>query len=535
VSAAQRLDTIGKLIENTRNTWASNRGLLPEIVKESMFLKPELLFEALKYFEDLDISKDEINNEIIAAILLDGLSQILYGLDRGELESQKQNTQIQQLIHDLYMRCSNDKRVALGGILHDSGLPINFTVENYSSSGDVPDIAPNIPEFLDALRREHAFSNSYDLYDLIIPQIKLFPVKHQMAFIYELICSEKTLAHDVGVLMLLHNNPEIRTMVVKLMLSKVQEKIFAPIDLRRMLVIRNWLPVAEQNQVDELIKLIKKSGVEPAPHPVMQVIKIMASLVDGAGAQGVLFETKHGGKRSLGGFVVKHKIGIRDPWVKSKAASGELAAVCEENSETEMKEVTGAYVNKIVGHFLHISQIEENTPSPIFLQIQELFGAHDWRPQPLDVATEVARIKEATKFNSGDKKYIQLSMKRSAKWWESNDKLVSSWFESGEDASDSVEQFTDEVMNHDADDINFEMLSTREIMSAPILEKWKQIFLLMLLWHRSKVIKGEYWKDFLIILEQIQSGMELSDIPAIRNIAAKTVAHVMMMDENGLR
>ena len=68
-------------------------------------------------------------------------------------------------------------------------------------------------------------------------------------------------------------------------------------------------------------------------------------------------------------------------------------------------------------------------------------------------------------------------------------------------------------------------ITTRALMKDDLLNKWIFILTRMLLWHRSKSIKGEEWKYFLVIAEKLLQGYPVEDIPLMQEITKRSVAH----------
>lgn len=523
------------LITEVRESWNPQNPQLPTQVIDKLILNPSYLIDAIYYFDTLREEDDQQGLEILTCIILEGLSQIRYGLDRGDNDSQRLLEKTQRLIKEIYPNVSNNKKMLLANMLHDSKLPIHFSVDEGNSStmpdGDnsIPNITPRLPELLEQLRTEHGFTDPYELYDLLISQMQLQPVETQLILIHELVLTKKTIPHEVATLMLLHPNEAVRQKILTLFLNVAPEDAFSPIDLRRMLCIRNWLPRTNQHALDKLIKDIKSNGVTPAHYAPSQVTKLVASTVDGAGVQLIMLEAKFKNKRQMGGFLLKLGVGIREPYIHKKVAKGEFEVNLEKNFSLPYKAITQAYVTKLVGHFLSIGQKHGNVPEPYFLQICELCGARNWQPQPLNITDEINRIKEKACFSTAHQELVANSLKRSGSW-HMNEKFTDSWFEAGESSESAFNQSLDKhnalLESESSADTKLEDVATEAIIS-PMLDKWKQIFLVMLLWHRTKSIKGSYWKDFLVTLELLESGKRIAEIPLMKNIAAKSGAHVI--------
>ncbi len=79
----------------------------------------------------------------------------------------------------------------------------------------------------------------------------------------------------------------------------------------------------------------------------------------------------------------------------------------------------------------------------------------------------------------------------------------------------------------DAPNNSLPKITTRTLLKGELLDKWIFILIRMLLWHRSKSIKGEQWKYFLVIAELLLQGYPVENIPLMEQITERSVAHAM--------
>lgn len=189
------------------------------------------------------------------------------------------------------------------------------------------------------------------------------------------------------------------------------------------------------------------------------------------------------------------------------------------------KSVSTTYTSKLVAHFISIGQQENHIPEPIFLEIAELFGVQQWLPQPIDPMTEINRIKEQENLDTNDPILIEQALKYSAVWTETAD-FAQSWFETGECVNSIIIEAVEthsKMKAHALDTLP--KITTRALMKDDLLNKWIFILTRMLLWHRSKSIKGEEWKYFLVIAEKLLQGYPVEDIPLMQEITKRSVAH----------
>ena len=149
-----------------------------------------------------------------------------------------------------------------------------------------------------------------------------------------------------------------------------------------------------------------------------------------------------------------------------------------------------------------------------------------WLPQPIDPMTEINRIKEQENLDTNDSILIDQAIKYSAAWTETTD-FAESWFETGERVNSIVIEAveTHSKMKANTLDTTLPKITTRALIKDDLLNKWIFILTRMLLWHRSKSIKGEDWKYFLVIAEMLLQGHPVEDIPLMQEITKRSVAH----------
>jgi len=70
-------------------------------------------------------------------------------------------------------------------------------------------------------------------------------------------------------------------------------------------------------------------------------------------------------------------------------------------------------------------------------------------------------------------------------------------------------------------------VAAKILLRGELLDKWILIMIRMLLWHRSKSIKGNNWKHFLVIAELLLQGYPVENIPLMEHITGRSFAHTM--------
>ncbi len=69
-----------------------------------------------------------------------------------------------------------------------------------------------------------------------------------------------------------------------------------PADVRRLIAVRNWRPESERTEVDAIIRKARAAGIACGQWDAGSAESILATIVDGAMAQGFLLVSPEGGR-----------------------------------------------------------------------------------------------------------------------------------------------------------------------------------------------------------------------------------------------
>lgn len=522
-------NSVETLIEEVEHHWSYNdAATLPQNVIDEISVRPEWTIDLVLQLKRCDPVTNERHSEILLSLINESLYQIRYGLDRKDKKATLLLDETQEILNQVIGFLPEKFKIALNEIIFDAKLPIEIQLEEDNNEYEPKiDIAPRLPELLEQLRREKVCKNAFELYEFMLSQIYSKPSMVQLSIIAELAHSKKLIAHEVAVLMLLHPKPLIRKKVAFLLYELSDECVFTPVDLRRLIMLRNWVPVDERGNLDTLIAHLRKNKLSPAPYPPAKLSRLVGSSMDGAGVSCIVAEFKKNNQRQVGGFLVKIDVGIRDPWIMHKAPKHYLNQMLEEQKKNglPMKPVSVAYVNKIVQHFLSVSLKSNLVPEPTFIQMAEMFGATDWQPQPMTWSDEINRLREKCS-DCLSESFIIASLQCSGDWHLKQD-IANSWFETGEIA----EQAFIEAKNKHATDTSQSLKDVGvKCLMDKCLEKWKTIFLVTCLWMRSKE-RHQYCNDLFTVLHCLDENWTPSSIPLICNVTTQTVATIIRREE----
>ena len=248
-------------------------------------------------------------------------------------------------------------------------------------------------------------------------------------------------------------------------------------------------------------------------------LAVLASPIDGSGAQSLILTSKAGKVGFFGGLLLKQNFGIRDSWCFRETPRREInRAVAEVRGEAAALEVERQYLDLLVQHHIAIGLSNGHLPPPTVLDLADSVGGAEWRDRKIDIEAEIGRM--FSELDSAERAQLEISasLKRSGQWVR-QEPLASSWFE--DDAN--VRALVAEMSDQDPD------AAVRAILNDPLEKRraiWAERFLLLAWWARATKFKKEsrYWRDFLILARELSAGRPLAEIPVMAVIAERTVS-----------
>ena len=330
-------------------------------------------------------------------------------------------------------------------------------------------------------------------------------------------------AQDIALLTLLYPRTEVREFVIATFDQLIDTIVLTPIALNRLQVIKHWYPPDYQAQFNQWIKIQRKKGVVFQAEKQVPKMKIYATEVDGAGAQGFYIWVKERNHQRLCGLLVKISSGVKDVWITPEMPAKDIAhnfAQLDDGTVT-FREVDADYLLLMVNHFLAITLQQGGMPDLHFLQIAELIGMH-FKPELIDVPLLLE--KRCVQINPFTPSLTQQSFKRS-KLWSANKKFTESWYLENANVDKLVNRCSSIVKGIKICEI---AKATDAIFEQEIelhRDVWCFHFLWMALWAQSGTVRKneKTGMDCLLIAYAISQGTSLCEIPLMNEICRQTV------------
>ena len=332
-------------------------------------------------------------------------------------------------------------------------------------------------------------------------------------------------AEDMALLVLLYPRLEVREYVVATFDQIIDTIVLTPISLNRLQAIRDWYPSEYHAQFNQWIRIQRKKGVVYHPEKNSPKVKIYATEVDGAGAQGFYLWIQQAKQQRLCGLLLKLVSGVKDVWLTPVMSAKDLAynfAQIDDGTVT-FRQVDIEYIQLMVNHFLAITLREGGMPDLHFLQIEELLGVH-FKPESIDVDALIEKLcVQITPFTPDA---VQQSFKRS-KLWPKNKTFTESWYLENANVDKLVNRCSTIVEGVKICHIERAMNEIFDHELELQRDTWCFHFLWMSLWANAGTVRKneKIGMDSLLIAYAIKQGTPLRDIPIMHEICRQTVVN----------
>jgi hypothetical protein len=298
-----------------------------------------------------------------------------------------------------------------------------------------------------------------------------------------------------------------------------------PVDLRRLIAMRNWRPENERTEVDAVIRKARAAGIECAPWEAVTIESIVATVVDGTAMQSFLLISPAGKKKRLSSLLIKQ--GIADAWSGEPESRGQVEKTIEAfGMDVPRIAVSRSYLDRIVAHELALGIEKGKAPPFGLLQVAEMIGGVDWQPAPMAFSETLAELVDAVPKAMREPAALAAVLRKS-------DELpvlqavAQSWFEDDPEIRQALER---------AGGRNRAQLATYLLQT--ILrrrrDRWAEIVLRTALWMREAPQAAKLcWRELALIAKALADGRDMTEIGLMRDIALRTIA--AFADERRMR
>jgi hypothetical protein len=337
-------------------------------------------------------------NDPLASDCLDGLQHqlelIRYRSDRGYQDAVRSIEEFQRAVADLVAsgRIGGLELAMLGSALHRAGIPASAEFAaalEQSAAGFVANAAPTgFAAMLEDLASQCG-GDPFIVASMLAETGHGLPAQARSRMVVEQTCSASAVMRDAATLQMLDPDPEVRRATAAALQARMAS--LSPDSLRRLIMMRNWHPEEERPLVDAIIRSARAKGIDCAPPQEGITETILASGIDGSGAQGFFIVSPAGRRKRLSSVLLKN--GVRDAWTGPPERRRDIeTALAQAVAETSMMPVSRDYFDRTVRHHLSLGLAAGAWPPAGLLQVAETIGGAPWQPERLDWRDALAAL-----------------------------------------------------------------------------------------------------------------------------------------------
>ena len=228
--------------------------------------------------------------------------------------------------------------------------------------------------------------------------------------------------------------------------ERLEAGTLTPDLLARLTVIRSWTDAPDLLAgIDGLVRRALRKGVSAAaPAKPPKLHRIVASLLDGTGAQNFAVAIQNGGVRSVAVLLVKQGFGVKDAYLVPCPSATEQRRLMEMvASGVETRELPSSYLREAIALGITDGKKTGHLPPPSLVDVLSALGMSDLRPLPASVADIVGMIDHEETLVTMSAQARGRLINESRAWASVYPLIAESWFED----SDSFVSAMDGAIN----------------------------------------------------------------------------------------
>jgi len=285
--------------------------------------------------------------------------------------------------------------------------------------------------------------------------------------------------------------------------------------LARLTLLRSWLAdAALRDGLDDLIRAAMRKEIgasTPKPDPEPKLHRIVASFVDGSGAQSLAAAVQVGGARLVAVVLLKQGFGVKDAYVvRCESATEQRGLLDRITHEIEAREVARAYLAEAIG--LAISEGLERGLSPVpgLVEVVQVCGLSGLRPIPASVLS-ILELADPEGHVAVLSVQARGRLITSSEFWEEDYPMLASWFEDGDE---TVAALAGAKSRAGLNRAMGKVLEARRDHWARIIARNA---------HLLRAAGADDAEAFVAVAAAMAAGRDLKKIPAMQSVCALSI------------
>jgi len=448
------------------------------------------------------------------------LEHLRYRTDRGYADAARLIADFQAEVVARVEAGDVDGRMLafVGGALHQSKIPASPKLTaasakhapDQNASGPLPtDVRAALAGILEACG-----GDPFTAVGSLLESSHALPADTRSTLAGALALADNPEARAAAVLFLLDPDLSVRRAVAAA-LAQVANSL-TPIEVRRLIAMRNWRPENERAEVDAVIRKARGAGIDCAQWEAGSIETILATSIDGATTQGFLLVTPTGRKKKISSILTKG--GIADAWSGEPETRRQVeGSLAHAGMNAPMLAVSRTYLDRMVAHHLSVGAEKGEVPSLGLLQVAETIGGADWQPARMVLSETIAGLMAEVPKVMCEPGALASMLHKSDELADL-EAIAESWFEDDPQAAQAVES---------ANGRGRAKLASYLLQSviARHRDRWADIVLRTALWMREASPEADLcWRELAIVARALVDGRDMNEIGLMRDIALRTIA-----------
>ena len=388
---------------------------------------------------------EEHMSQLLSTVLDEARMARENGQQRGALFIKSLEAQLGKLVtsNDLSLRGS----LAVSGTWVRAGLTppdilaARQDVFTETEGGDDPVALETLLDgLIDSLAGQHG-DNVTVLHTLFSEMLPTVPPEVRRALIRLAVARPREIFAELGCAWLLDPGAEIRFGAVEGLSDRLAAGRASAQMLARLTILRSWLAdAALRDRLDGLVRDAMRKGVVGAGRePERKLHRIIASPVDGSGAQSMAAAVQTRGSRSVAVVLLKQGFGVKDAYVlPCDSATEQRSILATLTDEIEALDVPRVYMEQALGIALGEGLEAGLAPVPGLVDVAQACGLDELRPLSasveamLELADPEGRVAGLTAQARG-------RLITASQHWPDAYPVLDSWFEDSDETMAALE------------------------------------------------------------------------------------------------
>ena len=247
---------------------------------------------------------------------------------------------------------------------------------------------------------------------------------------------------DLGCCWLLDRSALLRQAAVLGLKDRQAAGLVSRESFSRLTIMRSWIPDGDTRAgVDAIIrKAMRQEGGEAGPAMAKPKIhRIVASMIDGSGAQSIAAAVQGGTGRAVAVVLIKEQHGVKDAYViPCQSASEQKRLITEIAGNVDGMDVPVSYLAEALSLAIAEGSARGHAPAPGLIEVATACGLADLRPASSELA-DIIHAADPQRRVAGLSVQARGRLIMASGDWEDDHTILTSWFEDSDEIFDALD------------------------------------------------------------------------------------------------